>query len=189
MAGRKPPPEGGVRRPLTAEEHAAWDAVARTVRRPVEPVMAPDPVPAAKAAKPLKSDSFLTFSPAPAVLAPSILRPAAILDRTWERRIQGGTLAPERSIDLHGHSLAAAHALFNRALADALAQHVRVLLVVTGKPRESVRNGEGQRGAIAREIGHWIETSPQADRIASVRRAHPRHGAAGALYLILRRRK
>jgi DNA-nicking Smr family endonuclease len=162
--------------------------VGRTVRRigwAVGPVTAPISGTAPKPAKALKSDSFLTFSPA----AAPPLRPTAILDRNWERRIQGGTLAPERSIDLHGHSLAAAHALLGRALADAVARQVRVLLVVTGKPRESVSGDRGRRGAIAREIGHWIETSPYADRIASVRRAHPRHGGAGALYLILRRHK
>jgi DNA-nicking Smr family endonuclease len=113
-----------------------------------------------------------------------------VLDSGWERRIRGGTISPDMSIDLHGHSLAGAHGRLHQALAAALARDVRVLLVVTGKPRKSARaGGEPGRGAIRAEIGHWLDTSPYADRIASVRIAHPRHGGTGALYVILRRKK
>ena len=99
-------------------------------------------------------------------------------------------LSPEMSIDLHGHSLAAAHSRLNQALAAALARDVRVLLVVTGKPPKSDGPARhSRRGAIRGEIGHWLETTAYADRIASVRLAHPRHGGEGALYVILRRKK
>lgn len=65
-----------------------------------------------------------------------------------------------------------------------------MLLVVTGKPRKSGTSTDRDgRGAIRAEIAHWLETSPYADRIASVRIAHPRHGGDGAIYLILRRKK
>lgn len=94
------------------------------------------------------------------------------------------------SIDLHGHTLASAHARLNQALAQAVARDVRVLLVVTGKPpKGAVSGAPPKRGAIRGEIGHWLETSAWADRIASVRIAHPRHGGDGALYLILRRNR
>ena len=64
------------------------------------------------------------------------------------------------------------------------------MLVVTGKPPKSPSaNGGTRRGAIRGEIGHWLETSSYADRIASVRIAHQRHGGDGALYVILRRKK
>lgn len=113
-----------------------------------------------------------------------------MLDNSWERRIRGGTISPDMSIDLHGHSLSAAHARLNQAIANALANNARVLLVVTGKPPKTAEKlGGSRRGAIRGEIGHWLETSVYADRIASVRIAHPRHGGDGALYLILRRRK
>jgi len=70
----------------------------------------------------------------------------------------------------------------------AVADGVRILLVVTGKPRPD-RIAPHGRGAIRAEIGHWLESSPVADRIASVRSAHPRHGGDGALYVILRRER
>ena len=94
------------------------------------------------------------------------------------------------TVDLHGHSLAVAHARLNQALAAASAQGARIILLVTGKPPKSVNiTPDKRRGAIRGEIGHWLETSPYADRIASVRLAHPRHGGEGALYIILRRKK
>ncbi len=113
-----------------------------------------------------------------------------MLDSGWERRIRSGAISPDMSIDLHGHTLAAAHAQLNQAIAQGLSRDARVLLVVTGKPPKSAAAGaSSRRGAIRHEIGHWLETSPYADRIASVRVAHPRHGGDGALYLILRRKK
>lgn len=179
------------RRGLSPEEQTLWDAVVRTVR-PIKgrrlisapPVVAPPPA----AAKPPKSASAPPPGPKP---APAPIRaPAPVLDSGWEKRIRGGTLVPDMAIDLHGHSLSAAHVRLDRALAQARAQDVRTLLVVTGKPRPRDGGlGGGQRGAIRSEIGHWLHGSAHADAIASVRVAHPRHGGEGALYIILRRKK
>ncbi|MEY4721316.1 MAG: hypothetical protein RIQ46_1041, partial [Pseudomonadota bacterium] len=33
----------------------------------------------------------------------------------------------------------------------------------------------------------WLAAGPFASRIAAVRPAHPRHGGAGAVYIVLRR--
>ncbi|MEC3912063.1 Smr/MutS family protein [Sphingobium sp. CR2-8] len=176
-----------VRRRLTQDEEALWLALARTVRpiRPGVRRVAPEP-----AAVPLPPQKGLTPAPAPPVAAPPPRKPTAMLDTGWEKRIRGGTIMPDMSIDLHGHSLAAAHGQLNQAIAAALARDVRVMLVVTGKPPKTKDvTDASRRGAIRGEIGHWLETSPYADRIASVRIAHPRHGGDGALYLILRRKK
>jgi DNA-nicking Smr family endonuclease len=179
-----------VRRRLSSEEEALWSALTRTVRpiRPAMQVVAVDPAPAAPpGVPPVKR---LTPPPSRIIAAPPARTPAAVLDSGWERRIRGGTISPDVSIDLHGHSLSAAHARLNQAIAAALARDARVLLVVTGKPPKNAAMGSAShRGAIRGEIGHWLETSPYADRIASVRVAHPRHGGDGAIYLILRRKK
>lgn len=177
------------RRDLSPEEQTLWDAVARTVR-PIKgrrligapPAIAPAPM----AATAPKSAS----TPPPRPKSAPTRAPAPVLDSGWEKRIRGGTLVPDMAIDLHGHSLSAAHVRLDRALAQARAQGVRTLLVVTGKPR--LRDGglgSGQRGAIRSEIGHWLHGGAHADAIASVRIAHPRHGGDGALYIILRRKK
>jgi DNA-nicking Smr family endonuclease len=63
---------------------------------------------------------------------------------------------------------------------------VRVLLVVTGK---GARGGEGGRGVIRAALPHWLETPALRPYVAALRAAHPRHGGAGAWYVILRRRR
>lgn len=94
------------------------------------------------------------------------------------------------TIDLHDHSLAAAHVRLDQAIDAAMARDARVLLVVTGKPRKRDDSSSlYRRGAIRAEIGHWLGRGRHAAQIASVRNAHPRHGGEGALYIILRRKK
>jgi DNA-nicking Smr family endonuclease len=175
------------RRHLSPDEAALWSALTRSVRpiRPhgrILPALPTQPVTIAIKTG-LTSPARLTPPPAP------VRTPAAVLDSGWEKRIRGGTISPDMSIDLHGHSLSAAHVRLNQAIASALARDARVLLVVTGKPPKSAADGASRRGAIRAEIGHWLESRPSADRIASVRVAHPRHGGDGALYLVLRRKK
>ena len=112
------------------------------------------------------------------------------LDGSWEKRLRRGVIAPDMSIDLHEHSLAQAHARLVSAMGFAIEAGHRVLLVVTGKPRKSaIGGGSNARGAIAAQIGHWLEAMPLAHSIAAVRTAHPRHGGTGAIYVILRRKK
>jgi DNA-nicking Smr family endonuclease len=177
-----------VGRRLDPEERALWARVSATVT----------PL-AGKAAMPAPPPSTViggarTPVPAPVRAAPPPPRPpsgvakppADTLDGGWDRRLRRGMVAPDRSIDLHGHTLLTAHAALESALARAVADDIRMLLVVTGKPP---RAGEARRGLIRASIGEWLSVSPHRARIAAVRVAHPRHGGAGALYLILRRRR
>lgn len=175
------------RRHLSKEEQALWAALTDSVR-PLRPGARPSLPPTPPTGRIV--ETRLTATHLPPVSPVPARTPAAMLDSSWERRIRNGTLTPDMSIDLHGHSLSAAHARFNQTLTTALARDVRVLLVITGKPPKKAGVGEAsRRGAIRGEISHWLETSAHADRIASVRMAHPRHGGDGALYVILRRRK
>lgn len=180
-------------RPLSPEERTLWQHLTRSVRAlhrdappPATATIPPVAAPAAAAAPRIKGRvPPLRAAPAPPPV-PARREPVAILDGGWEKRIRSGSLQPERSVDLHGHNLGGAHATLDTALGAAVRDGVRILLVVTGKPRPGRIAPEG-RGAIRAEIGHWLERSPHADRIASVRVAHPRHGGDGALYIILRR--
>jgi len=110
------------------------------------------------------------------------------LDGGWDKRLRQGAVAPDRTIDLHGHTLASAHAALDHALERAIADDVRLLVVVTGRPPRAGDN-QPRRGLIRAAIGDWLAASRHAGRIAAVRGAHPRHGGAGALYLVLRRRR
>jgi DNA-nicking Smr family endonuclease len=108
------------------------------------------------------------------------------LDGSWDRRLSRGLVQPDASLDLHGHNLATAHALLDNRLERAIASGARLLLLITGKPRAA---GAEKRGAIRAAVGDWLAASRHAADIAAVRNAHPRHGGAGALYLILRRKR
>ena len=181
MAGRR----------LGPEEQALWARVAATVR----PLLKLRRVPSALEGPPASSGAEMRLPRASA--PPLASRPAPALgarnkgvgetlDGGWDRRLRQGSVAPDRSIDLHGHTLASAHAALDHALERAIADDVRLLLVVTGR---APRSGETRRGLIRAAIGDWLAASRHAGRIAAIRSAHPRHGGAGALYLVLRRRR
>ncbi len=113
--------------------------------------------------------------------------PRDTLDGGWDRRLSRGLVAPESTIDLHGHTLSSAHAMLDQGLARAIAHGDRVLLLITGKPPRPESERPHARGAIRAAVGDWIAASRHADSVAAVRGAHPRHGGQGALYIILRR--
>jgi DNA-nicking Smr family endonuclease len=111
--------------------------------------------------------------------------PGETLDASWDRRLARGLVAPDAALDLHGHNLATAYDLLDRRLDEAIRAGSRLLLLVTGKPPGP--GGPAKRGAIRAAVGDWLHASRHAGRIAAVRNAHPRHGGAGALYIVLRR--
>lgn len=184
------------RRRLSPEERAAWHQLARSVRpltasaRATESeVEKPEPAAGGKAVPVPKSENCLMKS----ITVPeqSAIRsgPVDVLDSSWERSIKRGRLQPEMTIDLHGNSLATAHQRLDQALGEAVTDGVRVLLIITGKLRDGAGTRDRPaRGAIRAEITHWLDQSPFAAHIASIRNAHPRHGGAGAIYVIMRRK-
>jgi DNA-nicking Smr family endonuclease len=168
-----------VPRRLSAEEDALW-------RRVVESVIPLHG--AAEQAEPQAPPTPRIESaprPAPAA-APRKAIPGTTLDASWDRRLSRGLVQPDRTLDLHGHNLATAHDRLDRMLARAIGEGARVLLLITGKPPADT---SGKRGRIRAAVGDWLAVSRHAAAIAAVRGAHPRHGGAGALYIILRRRR
>lgn len=172
-----------VRRPLAPDEAALWRQVVRGVRPMAGGAPQPEAVVAAFTVVP-------PLYPRPRelpVLAPSRQRgPGDTLDGGWDRRLARGLVQPDLTIDLHGHTLVAAHAALDAGLARGIANHARLILLVTGRPPRERGDGS-RRGVIRGGIADWLAMSRFADRIAAVRGAHPRHGGAGALYLVLRR--
>lgn len=109
------------------------------------------------------------------------------LDGHWEKRFNKGVIIPDISIDLHGAGLQSAYDRLDRALQQARLQKLRVILLVTGRDRQYDRASAEGRGGIRAVMSDWLSASRHSDYIANVRNAHPRHGGAGALYIILRR--
>ena len=161
-------------RRLTAEERALWQKVVESVRPFHGAPPAPEPAPIVRAA-----------AAKPSARPHRKAEPGTTLDGSWDKRLSRGLVQPDRIVDLHGHSLATAYDLLDRRLDQAVATGDRVLLLITGKPRA----GTERRGAIRAAVGDWLAASRHAADIAAVRGAHPRHGGAGALYIVLRRRR
>jgi DNA-nicking Smr family endonuclease len=170
-------------RRLNADEAALWARVVQSVR-PLQGVNAPAPPPEAAAPPPPPAKPARPTTPPP---APRKRESGNTLDGTWDRRLARGALAPDFTLDLHGHNLSTAYDLLDRRLEQAIASEARLLLLVTGKPPGAER--PVKRGAIRAAVGDWLAASRHSGDIAAVRNAHPRHGGAGALYIVLRRRR
>lgn len=178
MAGRR----------LGADEEALWARVRATVRalpgrRSGD---AATPAAAAPVQQPVRGSRVAAPAALPTVSFPA-RAPGHTLDGGWDRRLASGVVAPDRTIDLHGHTLSSAHAALDRGVAQAIAHGDRVILLVTGKPPRPESHRPHARGAIRASIEDWLRLSRHAGAIAAIRGAHPRHGGTGALYVILRR--
>lgn len=116
--------------------------------------------------------------------------PSQGLDSHWERRLSRAAVAPDFTLDLHGHTLDQAYRRLDSGLSQAKAMGARMVLVITGKSRpvHSADRGE-KRGAIRAKILDWLAAGQHASDIAAVKQAHRNHGGDGALYLVLRRRR
>lgn len=180
-------------RHLSAEEQAIWARVARSARPlPGRDVTFLDEIAQhiamQEARTPVVNRISKPVPPVAAPLRPPVHRARDTLDGSWDKRIAKGDLQPDVSIDLHGETLATAHVRLNRGLEAALRQGHRIVLLVTGKPAvDNPRLPPTSRGVIRASVGDWLAASPFSDRIAAIRNAHPRHGGAGALYVVLRR--
>lgn len=180
---------------LTAIEAEAWARVAATVV-PMHVRQAPNGETGAAA----KSDSPRVVTPAK-VATPSarVPIPAASprgssageqtgLDSHWDRRLKGGTLTPDITLDLHEHSLDAAYQRLLGGLDMARETGARVVLIIAGRERAAASADRAvQRGAIRAKLLDWLAASRHANAIAAIRAAHRRHGGDGALYVILKK--
>ncbi len=173
-------------RRLSAEERALWRKVVETVRpfdtESAEPPSSPEPAPEPEATVTKPAARRREVPPAQADRKST---PGTTLDGGWDRRLAKGQVAPDLIVDLHGQRLAGAHALLDARLESAIAAGDRLMLLITGKP--PAQESRAPRGAIRAAIGDWLAASRHAPNIAAVRAAHPRHGGAGALYIVLRR--
>jgi DNA-nicking Smr family endonuclease len=188
---------------LSPEEAELWARVASTVRpfeRPRPAVVAavqpePTPEPARAPAPPGRQPKRIrTSQPPPLAAAPPTATRTLdghTLDANWDRKLARGIASPDFTLDLHGASLDSAYARLDHGLTLAVAQGARLVLLITGRPRGQVDFADrgSRRGAIRAKFLDWLAQGSHASRIAAIRPAHPRHGGAGAVYIVLRKAK
>lgn len=175
------------RRSLSREDHALWDATTRTVAplrqrrasRPTTPepeASSPAPVAARRETPPVAASSTLP------TLAPGA---APGVDRRTAEKQRRGQLPIEARLDLHGLTQDKAHRALARFIADCESRGLRNLLIITGKGSA----GDDGRGVLKAAVPRWLNERELRPRVLSFSWAQPRHGGAGALYLLLRRRR
>lgn len=173
--------------PLSTEDEALWQKVARTVRPQKQ---AKKIEPSAKDKRP-KADkgSIIPAVPAPATTARATAKPApppppAKLDDGTARELRKGKWKIDKKIDLHGMTQAAAKAALEKFILTAQKQDKRTLLIITGKGSRSTGGG-----VLRRMLPHWLELPPLKGITLALTPARPEDGGEGAFYLRLRKKK
>jgi DNA-nicking Smr family endonuclease len=106
------------------------------------------------------------------------------IDRANAERLKRGLHNIEAHLDLHGMSQAEAHrelAAFIKLSRDA---GRRCVLVITGRGL-----GPNGPGVLKGLMPRWLEEPELRRHVLAIATAQPRHGGAGATYLLLRRRR
>ena len=103
--------------------------------------------------------------------------------RTMDR-LRRGRLRPEARLDLHGLTQDRAHRMLERFISEAQSSGVRSIIIITGKGRVS----EGG-GVLRNQVPHWLNAPGIRPSILAFSLAQPKDGGAGALYVLLRKRR
>ncbi|MBR3371475.1 MAG: Smr/MutS family protein [Rhodobacteraceae bacterium] len=178
-------------RPLKSELMKAFDTP-----DVMEQVFTPEPTTARpKAAR--SGSAILRPSPATPPVMHDLVRPLSdalagapvSMDKRKFQRMTRGKLQPDARIDLHGMTLAQAHAALNGFILRAQAQGLRLVLVITGKGKSVEDDGPipRRRGALKHDVPQWLRMAPLAGAVLELREAHLRHGGSGAYYVYLRK--
>ena len=93
----------------------------------------------------------------------------------------------EGRLDLHGRTLKEAQAAVSSFIRAASGAGLRFVIIITGKGGPD--RDSGGRGRIRSEAIHWLDHPSLRPMILAIRHAGPRHGGAGALYVLLRRNR
>ncbi|GAB0117511.1 Smr/MutS family protein [Acidisoma sp. 7E03] len=161
---------------IGAKPLAAAEALALAAFAPAPTVAAETP-PAQGKAVVLPAARPVPKAPPPEI---AVGEAAAGLDgASWEK-LRRGRMRPQRTLDLHGRTAQSAFAAFERFIAEARADGVRCVEIVTGR-------GAGEGGVLKRELPHWINR-PDI-RAGVLAAAHPHRANVGAVILLLRRRR
>jgi DNA-nicking Smr family endonuclease len=119
----------------------------------------------------------------PQQVQPSLDRLAGI-DRATAERLKRGLLAIEARLDLHGMTQVEAYGALREFVRASSAAGRRCLLVITGRGL-----GTAGPGILKSAVPRWLDDTELRKQILAVASAQPRHGGAGALYVLLRRRR
>lgn len=173
------------RRDLNSHDLKLWRHVTRNVAAygSARESPLPDNEPPPPQAKPQVPLGPVPAPPPKAVpVAPLAMGRTDDMDRKQARRLKRGELPIDARLDLHGLTLERAHAALGGFIRRAHASGARLVVVVTGKGAEG-------RGRIRAEAPHWLNAPDLRPLVLAVTHAPHHHGGAGALYVLLKRKR
>ncbi len=103
--------------------------------------------------------------------------------RTMER-LRRGRLRPQARLDLHGLTQDEAHRALVGFVVGAREAGRRCVLVITGRGRASFG-----AGVLRAQAPRWLNTAPLRAHILGFAEAQPKDGGAGALYVLLKKKR
>jgi len=107
------------------------------------------------------------------------------LDSKLLVRLKAGYYSPEAHLDLHGMNAEQAFFALVQFIKEGYMQGRRCLLLIPGRGRNSP---EGY-GVLREAVQTWLTRDPLKRVVLAFCTALPKHGGAGALYVLLRREK
>ncbi len=107
------------------------------------------------------------------------------LDPVVLGKLKAGAYSPEGHVDLHGQNMEQAYATLTAFIRLAYQNGKRHVLVITGRGR----NSPGGTPVLRERVQAWFTREPFKRVILGFCSAKPGDGGAGALYVLLRRRK
>ena len=107
------------------------------------------------------------------------------IEKNKLKRIKSGRINIEGTIDLHGFSLKEAKARLQLFIGESFQRNKRLLLIITGKGRNSKPNIHGKKQTIKTEINKWLSEDFYRDKVKYISKALDKHGGEGAYYFFL----
>ena len=107
------------------------------------------------------------------------------IEKNKLKRIKNGRINIEGTIDLHGFSLKEAKARLQLFVGESFQRNKRLLLIITGKGRNSKPNIHGKKQTIKSEINKWLSEDFYRDKVQYISKALDKHGGEGAYYFFL----
>jgi len=180
-------------RRLAADDLRLWHHVTRDVtplRGAAAPADEPAPPPPEPTPEPPRPSPRAVPLPVRRATTLPELQPGTIagVDRATAERLRRGALTVDGRLDLHGLTQPEAHAALDRFIAGSAARGRRCLLVITGKGLGDGSDAS-RRGVLRQAVPRWLNEAPNRALILAVMPAQPKHGGAGALYVLLKRKR
>jgi len=104
------------------------------------------------------------------------------LDAKIFRKLKNGQYSVQGHLDLHGMNTEQAKLGVQEFLRRAYMEGKRCVLIIPGRGRNSPLG----QGVLRQELSTWLTQAPLKRIVLAFATALPRHGGAGALYLLLR---